>query len=226
MRCFNPRPCGRSTKPGCVTWQILFQSTPRGRGDNRFGDKMGGIAKFQSSSLRGATCTRATCARFGFLFQSTPLREGRHGLHGHHVRGLRFNPRPFRRGDTCMFGLPDVPVVVSTHAPNRGATFCRVWLLFPRTFQSTPLREGRRCKFVPGIVRISEAVSIHVPVRGATTLEGRDRMTWGSIHHVSIHAHAEGTTMQVCSRSFVFPASIHVFAKGASTLLYDSMSKR
>ena len=102
---------------------------------------------------------------------------------------LYFNSRPSARGDR-MSGSNIVPAVISIHAPPRGATGekqtyeidgtisihapPRGATFFPicwnccRTFQFTPLREGR-----PGhsqyFARL-HTISIHAPPRGATLL--------------------------------------------------------
>jgi len=77
-------------------------------------------------------------------FQSTPLREGRHGgLIMKHGR-KPFQSTPLREGRRTL-----VTCIGST-----------------LVFQSTPLREGRLC-FIPGHI-IAGTVSIHAPARGAT----------------------------------------------------------
>ena len=58
-------------------------------------------------------------------------------------------------------------LVVSIHAPARGATLVGVQFVEGGLFQSTPLREGRRGR---GAIDPPPAhVSIHAPARGATT---------------------------------------------------------
>ena len=80
---------------------------------------------------------------------------------------LRFNPRTREGCDHFSKKLLQIPIVVSIHAPARGAT-------------CTPKKR-----------QISRTVSIHAPARGATDDGGRD----SQIHRVSIHAPARGATM-------------------------------
>ena len=83
-----------------------------------------------------------------------------------------------------MHGL----VVVSIHAPARGATSGVHQIPVSSMFRSTPLREGRLCA---GMDRtFTKEVSIHAPARGATVLRRLQRpFLW-----VSIHAPARGAT--------------------------------
>ena len=79
------------------------------------------------------------------LFQSTPLREGRHALkiEKYYVDG--FQSTPPREGRRHGDGVVEAPYAVSIHAPARGAT--STWSTSApgwSTFQSTPLREGRQ----------------------------------------------------------------------------------
>jgi len=98
------------------------------------------------------------------MFQSTPLREGRHRVNLIMQSITCFNPRPCARGD--IYRVPGVYDIqsfnprpcargdgqlisdeqgydVSIHAPARGATFTLLLNNFIAMFQSTPLREGR-----------------------------------------------------------------------------------
>ena len=120
-----------------------FNSRPSARGDNRLGKRGFFRAYFNSRpSARGDIQSFGRCTS-GHLFQFTPLREGR---------------RPFV---LC----PSVDLLISIHAPPRGATSPLqlastsydfnsrpsargdngVGTRFQRLlFQFTPLREGRR----------------------------------------------------------------------------------
>ncbi len=78
-------------------------------------------------------------------FQSTPLREGRHGVgYGTSRSSKGFNPRPYVRGDSwrhrraCQLGgFNPRPYV-------RGDRIVLSRMVVCPQFQSTPLREGRR----------------------------------------------------------------------------------
>ena len=78
-----------------------------------------------------------------FLFQFTPLREGRHTVFPNLRYQNYFNSRPSARGDMmpvrCLISAP-----ISIHAPPRGAT--------------------RKGVHVVGV----QQISIHAPPRGAT----------------------------------------------------------
>ena len=106
------------------------------------------------------------CCLNAFLFQFTPLREGRHGL-PHGVEAVsHFNSRPSARGDhslsvsdACIYYFNSRPSArgdprkgehgivvcrISIHAPPRGATARMICGAAQCIFQFTPLREGRR----------------------------------------------------------------------------------
>ena len=78
---------------------------------------------------------------------------------------------------------------ISIHAPPRGATQTRFFLRCAcKSFQFTPLREGRQCFFqLPTFARL---ISIHAPPRGATKMEGSKLY----IVAISIHAPPRGAT--------------------------------
>ena len=123
----------------------------------------------------------------------------------------RFNPRP-RAGGDALHLHGSCAMIVSIHAPARGATrAARRWGLKSR-FQSTPPRGGRRnaldcrskwLRFNPrpragGDARCAielrrRRVSIHAPARGATPR--RHTQPFKRIN-VSIHAPARGATTQ------------------------------
>ena len=105
----------------------------------------------------------------GWLFQFTPLREGRPSGQQKRqqpadfnsrpsARGDRrpawsrdpapyFNSRPSARGDTLLV-CNRITVEISIHAPPRGATNRESEKGFGKAFQFTPLREGRHKAFV------------------------------------------------------------------------------
>ena len=122
-----------------------FNSRPSARGDHRF-DGNGRAAE---------------------RFQFTPLREGRRRIRAESLSGGHFNSRPSARGDAFSSAARKGMILISIHAPPRGATASSSALPSPsgnfnsrpsargdagypaRTaqamiFQFTPLREGRR----------------------------------------------------------------------------------
>ena len=142
-----------------------FNSRPSARGDlsaAAFSDSRKQISIH--APPRGATLTvSAACSPF--LFQFTPLREGRHEVpaESHRVREFQFTPLregrpdcqriqpilPFisihapPRGATLFVLCPCVDCLISIHAPPRGATRRAAEAPARQTFQFTPLREGR-----------------------------------------------------------------------------------
>ena len=79
-----------------------------------------------------------------WLFQFTPLREGRReGHHRYAYSPLNFNSRPSARGDRAAAARRR-PRHISIHAPPRGATARQNVGDCIRVFQFTPLREGRQ----------------------------------------------------------------------------------
>ncbi len=172
------------------------------------------------------------------MFQSTPLREGRHAAIDQ------------RRGR----------VDVSIHAPARGATSTVNGLPHCVGFQSTPLREGRPS--VLSALGDAFGVSIHAPARGATTLRrarhpsstrfnprpcargdrirqshtvrrrrfnprpcARGDLAWlGARQHypaVSIHAPARGATRHDRRSECGGGVSIHAPARGATFVIVE-----
>ena len=80
-----------------------------------------------------------------FLFQFTPLREGRPACRSTILSGAPiFQFTPLREGRPALLPIPVAAIQISIHAPPRGATrsgcACSV---VGGIFQFTPLREGR-----------------------------------------------------------------------------------
>ena len=168
-RCFNPRPCARGDAAGPAQppdLPVSIHAPARGAttapsvmnyGEQRFNPR---------PCARGDDGVGAACAGL-HRFQSTPLREGRPPRPRPGTPGpRRFNPRPCARGDavdllvrhrrevsihapargaTPAASPSPQRALVSIHAPARGATTRNFWTQIQDEFQSTPLREGRRC---------------------------------------------------------------------------------
>ena len=124
-----------------------------------------------------------------WLFQFTPLREGRLGYKAAIQRILHFNSRPSARGDGYCFRRRPL-LFISIHAPPRGATIVQ-----PKT------KAGIR-------------ISIHAPPRGATIFSAV--VYWYDLS-ISIHAPPRGATKQNagCGRSAGI--SIHAPPRGATS---------
>ena len=107
------------------------------------------------------------CGAAQYIFQFTPLREGRpRGGHGGFPLGLH----------------------ISIHAPPRGATAAGRRITRLTIFQFTPLREGRRRR--AALHRRGGQISIHAPPRGATG----QAATHTRRDDISIHAPPRGAT--------------------------------
>ena len=136
---------------------------------------------------RGAT-KRCYMANMAWIFQFTPLREGRRSEGQFAECAGYFNSRPSARGDLYYppFGVIQLISIhapprgatrncrmtckrnfISIHAPPRGATqyivSCR-W--FPENFNSRPSARGDGIR--RGSRGVSWDISIHAPPRGAT----------------------------------------------------------
>ena len=147
-----------------------------------------------------------------------------------------FNSRPSARGDvSTILGL--YLLAISIHAPPRGATFsaCKE-IIMERSFQFTPLREGRldirllrsrRCYFNSRPSARGDAVrrgrrpergriSIHAPPRGATSTS----TSTSADTSISIHAPPRGATLERRAINQLNRISIHAPPRGATRPAY------
>ena len=143
----------------------LFQSTPP-RGEQRC--NQGICVQPHRISIhapaRGATIRHRTRI-FQHSFQSTPPRGERRPCRAVFFGLRNFNPRP-REGSDQVRHNNLTAVMISIHAPARGATSARTVQLIRFLFQSTPPRGERR--FFHNSPRFFFRISIHAPARGAT----------------------------------------------------------
>jgi len=129
----------------------MFQSAPlrEGRRADLTGADLHSAVSIRAPA-RGATLKNTSIESTTSSFQSAPLREGRQACNPASLRGsFCFNPRPCARGDrlTPAGRAPCTGPLVSIRAPARGATRVKqVVFDQPITFQSAPLREGRRTR--------------------------------------------------------------------------------
>ena len=122
---FNPRP-----RAGGDEWQRLVPSAYR---------------VSIHAPARGATVVIGI-PNWLAKFQSTPPRGGRLAIvAGTATSFVGFNPRPRAGGDLAAKDA-SLPIMVSIHAPARGATYGGAAVIQIIVFQSTPPRGGRpRC---------------------------------------------------------------------------------
>ena len=165
--CFNPRPCARGDDGVAFRTRShrRFNPRPCARGDEKAAQAEGLTVVSTHAPARGATDT-AYATFLAYMFQPTPLCEGRRTSATARLPRACFNPRPCARGDACYTGVP--------------VRFCR--------FQPTPLCEGRPRN--GSASPRSQAVSTHAPVRGATPEHDLDVLTGP----VSTHAPVRGAT--------------------------------
>ena len=163
---FNSRPSARGDARCAQLYCEIFISIhapPRGA-TNRSTDAAYTSCISIHAPPRGATqCASNYIVKF--LFQFTPLREGRRQTPLGALKPSDFNSRPSARGDLCIYRHPSI-VQISIHAPPRGATRRIVGFSSVLAFQFTPLREGRLRS--SGTLPRQSAISIHAPPRGAT----------------------------------------------------------
>ena len=166
-----------------------FNSRPSARGDVDLEALRQKLRISIHAPPRGATPAVLRVVFLPFVFQFTPLREGRPEI----LLALRlsndFNSRPSARGD----GAPPEPMeatpAISIHAPPRGATRRRRQWKPLRQFQFTPLREGRRGSH-SGRQPRRRNFNSRPSARGDMTYH-IDKMSW---FHISIHAPPRGAT--------------------------------
>ena len=102
--------------------QFNFNSRPSARGDFLLDLKAFRFPYFNSRPSARGDLVGSQIAALAVLFQFTPLREGRRLEHARAV----------------------VVLIISIHAPPRGATVLMSAMEQSLTFQFTPLREGRQ----------------------------------------------------------------------------------
>ena len=101
-------------------------------------------------------------------------------------------------------------VIISIHAPTRGATTCMGRRAHKCKFQFTHLHEVRpRFSFN---CSCNSIISIHAPTRGATNL----LCVCEQCHYISIHAPTRGATLNCAGTPFVSAISIHAPTRGAT----------
>ena len=165
-----------------------FNSRPSARGDIRPDQKNPAASRFQFTPLReGRRTGRADSppaphfnsrpsargdhrfdgnGRAAERFQFTPLREGRRRIRAESLSGGHFNSRPSARGDAFSSAARKGMILISIHAPPRGATILIINFVGGELFQFTPLREGRLVSVRKDFPAVP--ISIHAPPRGAT----------------------------------------------------------
>ena len=152
---------------------------------------------------------RATyVVRCSYVFiRSTPTQGATN-----HIRLLSkkhsFNPRVHAGCDAYTL-LSVVALIVSTHAPTKGATLGNYYRLKSVEFQPT---RPRRARPRPVLLSAMDGVSTHTPTKGATSAKDIDN----SLHRVSTHAPTKGATWHDCLGLSKDRVSTHAPTKGAT----------
>ncbi len=117
-------------------------------------------------------------------------------------------PRGERHGSSQFSGMP---VVISIHAPTRGATHGSANQYKSNLiFQSTLPRGERRLD--TKAMKCNNKISIHAPTRGATGKRSYKK----EFQHISIHAPTRGATKYSKTTKITFEISIHAPTRGAT----------
>ena len=141
---------------------ISIHAPPRGA-TRRFCERQSPVYFNSRPSARGDAIGKPTFVMS--VFQFTPLREGRPPMRWRMRSMGQFQFTPLREGRRRATGKPDV-LLISIHAPPRGATRWRSGTPPPSDFNSRPSARGDANG--GGVWRKKYRISIHAPPRGAT----------------------------------------------------------
>ena len=143
---FNSRPSARGDASGfLIAFRLpYFNSRPSARGDGSFARLIQHPEHFNSRPSARGDANRRSIGSFIFLFQFTPLREGRREALQAPINRVHISIHAPPRGATLLMPQALHFRLISIHAPPRGAT------LHKRLIVS------------------ALHISIHAPPRGAT----------------------------------------------------------
>ena len=209
---FNPRSHERSDQGTKLFKTLLYNFNPRSheRSDGHTSISSSCGNYFNPRSHERSDNPLSVLCSLAIIFQSTLPREER--LYGRidFTRHYNFNPRSHERSDHCALYIGNGLMIISIHAPTRGATLIRI---------------------PPHTITL---ISIHAPTRGATQIpelcqpgkhnfnprshERSDDVVVEYIGDVriSIHAPTRGATMQSTILIFAQRISIHAPTRGAT----------
>ena len=187
---FNSRPSARGDRVfccGCLAGIISIHAPPRGATQIHRCTAVVHTISIHAPP-RGATRSKVASAGAKKDFNSRPSARGDSSVHGLHKVHDNFNSRPSARGDRLRCPSRILPVLISIHAPPRGATQSACLpCLFSADFNSRPSARGDLLRV---LVECPRLISIHAPPRGAT------KSPTSTIHDfpISIHAPPRGAT--------------------------------
>ncbi len=175
--------------PLIVLYMVNFNSRPSARGDPAVSRVVFLPFVFQFTPLREGRRVRLFDSLPAPVFQFTPLREGRRWLRVFCASGTRISIHAPPRGATAADGTIATASEISIHAPPRGATDQALQnQITAHTFQFTPLREGR--------LYFSDSTDIEQLFQFTPLREGRRMPGTGepTARKISIHAPPRGAT--------------------------------
>ena len=122
---FNSRPSARGDDlrpPSGRRTAISIHAPPRGA-THLHGAHRRTCKYFNSRPSARGDSTSKVCGSRAFVFQFTPLREGRQHIKGLREQGVRISIHAPPRGATRRYGYGQKRCYISIHAPPRGATW-------------------------------------------------------------------------------------------------------
>ena len=197
---FQFTPLREGRQKCCTNWQGAhdFNSRPSARGDVHITP----ASWFSSISIhappRGATI-KSVSAFISFLFQFTPLREGRLKPFRKALDGYAFQFTPLREGRPCAAYMTELIIYFNSRPSARGDCMGIMCSISPRPISIHAPPRGATQSEITTISKL--LISIHAPPRGATRF-ARQR---GQALHISIHAPPRGATRQKRYKVAVHP---------------------
>ena len=186
---FTPLREGRHRPAGkLLRHRSDFNSRPSARGDGGQNDNRRRRERISiHAPPRGATRVGEAGRWHEWLFQFTPLREGRLRIIEFLAGLTYFNSRPSARGDRFDANVLTILSLISIHAPPRGATAGKPQKWEQAHFNSRPSARGDALllRFI-----LALRISIHAPPRGAT----KHLKNFFAYYLISIHAPPRGAT--------------------------------
>ena len=203
---FQFTPLREGRRSGIVTLRGItndFNSRPSARGDHHLQKNFGQHLISIHAPPRGATSMIASHGG-DFLFQFTPLREGRRRTITRSRRQCQFQFTPLREGRLSASHCDRARRIFQFTPLREGRPLSQKLNGKSELFQFTPLREGRPAHSPAS--RWCTPISIHAPPRGAT----QSAFDVFAPSNISIHAPPRGATQKICNfcKSFVQPLQI------------------
>ncbi len=209
---FNPR-----TREGCdKATRLMFTSlknfNPRTREgcDTYSWDGIGSYSDFNPRTREGCDMNLMQAIFTTFIFQSTHPRRVRQLQFGIKTQLLLISIHAPAKGATNKCREVILGLIISIHAPAKGATKSIGSTMPSHVISIHAPAKGATVSFILALSCIS--ISIHAPAKGATV----SFILALSCISISIHAPAKGATFFKCKICVPKGISIHAPAKGAT----------